>query len=483
MRFGGLGMKRFVEGSERQQGTLFPEYFEDFVDEDNQVRVVDAFVDALNLNELGFAGTTPAVTGRPGYHPSVLLKIYVYGYLNRIQSSRRLEREAQRNVEVMWLTGRLAPDFKTIADFRRDNGKPIVKVCRQFVMLCRQIGLLGNAMVAIDGSKFKAVNNRDKNFTSSKMARRIGDIEASIERYLAEMDRTDRDEPEVASVKAGRLKDKITALKAQLVKLNDIENQLAIAPDKQVSLSDPDARSMKTRGGGIVGYNVQSAVEADHHLIVAHDVTNIGSDRGQLHEMSDQARAAMGIETITVVGDRGYYSGEELLKCTQDRITPYVPRSLTSASITKGLFDKRDFIYDPQSDSYRCPAGEVLPRRSANLEDGLLVYRYWFSKCKSCAIKSSCTTGPERRVRRWEHEGVLDAMQRRLDMNPDVMMLRRSTVEHPFGTIKSWMGATHFLTRTLTNVSTEMSLHVLAYNLKRVIKIIGIKPLLVAIRA
>jgi transposase len=476
-------MKRFVEGSQREQGDLFPSHLEDFIDEDNQARVVDAFVEALDLRELGFEGVTPSATGRPGYHPSVLLKIYVYGYLNRIQSSRRLEREAQRNIELMWLTGRLAPDFKTIADFRRDNGQPIRKVCRQFVLLCRQVGLLGESLVAIDGSKFKAVNNRDKNFTSAKMARKVAEIEASIERYLGELDKTDREEPEVGTVKSSRLKDKIAAMKAQLTQLDSVQDRLAGSPDGQVSLVDPDARSMKTRGGGIVGYNVQSAVEVKHHLIVAHEVTNVGSDRTQLHDMSIQARVAMGHEDISVVGDRGYYNGEEIVKCTQNGITPYVPKSLTSSSIGKGLFDKRDFIYDRLSDTYRCPAGQTLPLRSGYVEHGLLINRYWYSKCRTCALKSNCTTGTERKVRRWENEDVLDAAQRRLDLKPDMMKVRRSTVEHPFDTIKSWMGSTHFLTRTINNVGTEMRLHVLAYNLKRVLKIIGIQPLLAAIRA
>src|ERR1700693_3585449 len=256
---------------------------------------------------MGFEGVNPAEPGRPAYHPSVLLKIYIYGYLNRVQSSRRLEREAQRNVELMWLTGHLNPDFKTIANFRKDNGKAITSVCRQFVVLCQQLGLFTDALVAIDGSKFKAINNRDRNFTSAKLKRRMEEIESSINRYLTALDTADRQEPSIAEARTERLQDKIEALKNQMRALKEVEVKLNETPDKQISLTDPDARSMKSRGNGIVGYNVQTAVDAKHHLIVAHEVTNIGIDREHLSSMAKQARAAMGAEEITVVADRGYF--------------------------------------------------------------------------------------------------------------------------------------------------------------------------------
>lgn len=295
-------MKRFIEGIDREQGLLFPDHLEDFVGDDNPVRAVDAFVDTLNLLGIGFAGA--ANTGRLGYHPSVLLKLYVYGYLHRIHSSRRLELEAGRNVELIWLTGRLAPDFKTIADFRRDNGKAIKKVCSQFVMLCRQVGLLDGGVVAIDGSKFKAVNNRDKNFTPGKMKRRMEDIEASIARYLSKLDDADRNEPAMPTAKVERLQERITKLKEQMATLKAIEVEMQKSPDSQVSLNDPDSRSMRHRGSGIVGYNVQAAVDSEHHLIVAHEVTMSGSDRSQPVPMSEQACSATGVEGITVVADR-----------------------------------------------------------------------------------------------------------------------------------------------------------------------------------
>lgn len=476
-------MKRFIQGEDRTQATMFPELLDDYVAETNPVRVVDVFVDELDLGQLGFEGVDPAETGRPAYHPTVLLKIYIYGYLNRIQSSRRLEREAQRNVELMWLTGRLMPDFKTIANFRKDNGKAIRSVCRQFVVLCQQLGLFTDALVAIDGSKFKAVNNRDRNFTSAKLKRRMEEIESSINRYLAALDTADRQEPSIAEARTERLQDKIEALKNQMRELREVEVKLNETPDKQISLTDPDARSMKSRGNGIVGYNVQTAVDAKHHLIVAHEVTNVGTDRDQLTSMGIQARDAMEVQDLTAIADRGYFKSEEIQASHEAGITVYVAKTETSNAHAEGRFGKADFIYDAKRDEYRCPAGEVLMRRCEMDTNGLHYHRYWSSNCKSCALKSQCTTGQERRVTRWEHEELLDAMQERLDHSPDIMRIRRQTVEHPFGTIKFWMGAAHFLTTTLEHVSTEMSLHVLAYNMKRVMQIMGTAGLMEAMKA
>ena len=353
-------MTRFIQGEHRGQGTLLPSSLDDYVSDTNPVRVVDVFVDELDLAKLGFEGVIPADTGRPAYHPEILLKIYIYGYLNRIQSSRRLEREAQRNIELMWLTGRLMPDFKTIANFRKDNGKAIRGVCRQFVVLCQQLGLFSEALVAIDGSKFKAVNNRDRNFTSAKLKRRMEEIESSINRYLTALDTADRREPSVAQVKAERLHDKIAALKAKMQELKEIEVQLNQTPDKQISLTDPDARSMKTRGTGMVGYNVQTAVDAKHHLIVAHEVTNDGVDRDQLSSMAMHARAAMGVEELSAVADRGYFKGEEILACHEAGVTVFVPKTVTSGATAAGRFGKDDFIYDASTNEYRCPAGQSL---------------------------------------------------------------------------------------------------------------------------
>jgi len=481
----GCLMKRFIEGEGRNQATLLPEYLDDYVSEDNPVRAVDAFVDELDLKALGFEGAEPAITGRPAYDPAVLLKIYIYGYLNRVPSSRRLEREAQRNVEVMWLTGRLAPDFKTIADFRRDNGAAIRQVCREFIELGRQVGLFAEAVLAVDGSKFKAVNNRDKNFTPHKLKARIQQLEESVRRYLGDLDRADRQPGSLPPARVAQLKDKITAVKEQMGKLREIEAQLSRAPDQQVSLTDPDARSMATsgRGTGIVGYNVQAVVDTEHHMIVAHEVTNIGHDRTQLAAMAKMGQQAIGHELITVLADRGYFKSDEILQCAQTGITPLVPKPLTSNSKADGRFDKRDFVYIAERDEYRCPAGERAVWRMTTVEQGLTLHRYWPSACPRCAIKSRCTPSDYRRITRWEHEQVLDDMQRRLDRTPQAGRLRRQTVEHPFGTLKAWMGATHFLTKTLPRVRTEMSLHVLAYNLKRALNIFGTQPLIAFMRA
>ena len=479
-------MRRFVEEADRGQWTLLPECLDDFIDESNPVRVIDAFVDALDLAEISFEGVEPAITGRPSYHPSVLLKLYVYGYLNRVQSSRRLEREAGRNVEVMWLLGRLAPDHKTIADFRKDNGLALRKVCARFVELCREMGLLATTSVAIDGSKFKAVNNRDKNFTRAKVERRRAQLEESVARYLSQLDTADRQEPsEALATKVTRLTEKLTKLKEEMGKLAAYEKQMLASPDQQISLTDPDSRSMATsgRGSGIVGYNVQVAVDTDHHLIIAHEVTNTGSDRAQLANIASCAKDVLGVEKLEAVADRGYYSGEEILACDKAGIAVTLPKPMTSGLEVRGRFGKQDFVYLSGEDAYRCPAGEKLTYHYTNEEDGQQLRRYWTNACRDCALKASCTTGKERRITRWEHEHVLEEVQRRLDNNPHAMRQRRETVEHPFGTMKARMGATHFLTKTLPKVAAEMALSVLAYNLTRVMNIVGIKPLIAAIVA
>jgi transposase len=479
-------MKRYILGLDRGQSTLFPERLDDWIDENNPVRVVDIFVDELDIGDLGFRRNIPEATGRPGYHPSVLLKLYIYGYLNQVQSSRRLEREAGRNIEVMWLTGRLAPDHKTIADFRKDNGRAIRNVCSQFVSLCRRLNLFADGSVAIDGSKFKAVNNRGRNFTQAKMKRRMAQIEESVDRYLHQLDSADRQQRSPSrEARAVRLNEKIAKLRQEMQRLEKLEVRRLSSPDQQISLTDPDARSMATsgRGSGVVGYNVQAAADTKHHLIVAHKVTNIGNDRSQLSPMSKRTKDVLETDELEVVADRGFYSGEEILTCAQAGITVTLPKPMTSGNRSKGRFVKADFRYVKEEDVYICPAGKRLTYRFTTEEDGLMLRRYWTNVCQSCAIKERCTSGKERRITRWEEEHVLEAVQQRLDEHPEKMRQRRQTVEHPFGTIKSWMGSTHFQMKTLKKVATEMALHVLAYNLKRVMGIIGIKPLMAAMRA
>jgi transposase len=454
-------MSRFIVGADRQQVTLLPECLDDFVTEDNTIRIVDVFINELDLVDLGFEGANPAATGRPSYHPSVLLKLYLYGYLNRIQSSRRLERECQRNVELMWLTGRLAPDFKTIADFRRDNGKGIRNVCRRFVVLCRELKLFSEAVVAVDGSKFKAVNNRERNYTPGKIERRERELEESIQRYLDALETADRTQPAEIEVKTDRLQGKIQKMRQRMQELQAIKAQLETLPDRQLSQTDPDARAMTTysaKGTAMVGYNVQTAVDTKNHLIVAHKVTNTGSDRAQLSAIALAAGEAMGKRRLKAIADRGYYSSLELKACDDAGVAALVPKPMTSNAKFEGRFDKSDFIYIARVDQYQCPAGQRAIHRFSREEDGLQVRIYWSSACPACPMRTQCTTSSYRRIRRWEHEAIVDKVQRRLDRMPHAMTVRKSTIEHVFGTLKHWMGWTHFLTRGMQNVSTEMML-------------------------
>jgi len=358
-------------------------------------------------------------------------------------------------------------------------------VCSRFVELCREMGLLAKASVAIDGSKFKAVNNRDRNVTRAKVERRRAQLEESVARYLSQLDTADRQEPTEALVaKTTHLKEKLTKIKEEMKRLAVLEAQMLAAPDQQISLTDPDSRSMATsgRGSGVVGYNVQVAVDTENHLIITHEVTNIGNDRAQLARVGKEAKATLQSDTLEAVADRGYFSSEEILACEEAGIMVTLPKPVTSGINVKGRFGKQDFVYLPEQDVYRCPAGEKLTYRYTTEENGLVLRRYWTNVCQNCAIKNKCTTGKERRIARWEHEHLLDAVQKRLDENPQAMRQRRETVEHPFGTIKARMGATHFLMKTLPRVASEMALHVLAYNLTRVMNIMGVQPLLAAIR-
>ncbi len=477
-------MKRFIEGENRFQSTLFPESLEDYIAEDNSIRVVDAFVNKLDLKQLGFDRAEPSATGRPGYQPSMMLKIYVYGYLNRIQSSRRLERESHRNVELIWLTGRLMPDFKTIADFRKDNRQAIRRVCVEFVGLCRELKLFSATLVAIDGSKFKAVNSRDKNFTRNSIKRRLKKTQANIDRYLAKLDAVDKEEPEIREVTAAELKQKIASMEAKMEELQGYEAEVEAHADKQVSLTDPDCRSMKKAGGGSsVGYNVQTAVDSKHHLIAAHEVTNATSDRSQLSSMADQAKTALKAEALMVIADPGYYEGQEIVDCYDADITALVPKVDTSGSKAKGRYSKADFRYDAKANEYICPAGERLTYRFDSEEKGKILHVYWTTRCSECPLKADCTTGKVRRIKRWEKEHILEAADALLKESPDAMRQRKQIVEHPYGTIKDWMGSTHFLMKGLPNVQAEMSLHVLAYNLRRAINILGVPRIMQQLQA
>lgn len=476
-------MSCHIQGQDRSQVTLFPEALDDFVTENNPIKVIDAFVDQLDLHSLGFLRTKAKSTGRPGYHPATLLKLYIYGYLNRIQSSRRLEREAHRNVELMWLIERLTPDFKTIADFRKDNGKGIKNACRTFIELCRSMNMFSEAVVAIDGSKFKAVNSKQNNYTPQKVRAHIERFEKHIEQYLAQLDQADaadfhrEDEVTVAQ--------KISWMKQRISELRIIEDQVNRHPEKQVSTTDPDSRLLKTKGmTRQVCYNVQSAVDTKYHLIVAHEVTNT-NDRGQLTHVARLAQSALANDEITVIADKGYYSRQDIKEAQDTGVTALVPKGDTSGSEKNGFFNKSLFRYEQERDLYTCPSGQELQYRFESLEKGQALKVYFNgAACRDCSIRAKCTRSKKepRKMRRWVHEDEMEDMERRLQAAPDTMLIRKSTVEHPFGTIKAWMGATHFLTRRFKNVSTEMGLHVLAYNLKRMLSITGPENLLRALK-
>ena len=477
-------MSNHIKGQSRTQVALLPEVLDDFVAEDNPVRVIDVFVDELDLQQMGFNRVVAKRTGRPGYHPATILKLYIYGYLNRIQSSRRLETEANRNIELMWLLERLKPDFKTIADFRRDNAEGIKQACSNFVTICREMGMFSDGVVAIDGSKFKAVNSKPNNFTPQKAKDHIERVEASIEKYLKQLDEMDSED--VPEKKVQVMKDKLAWLKKRLGELQEIKKVVEAHPDKQISLTDPDARLLKTRNmERQVCYNIQSAVDTKHHLIVYHDVTNT-NDRGELARVTKLTQQALNRTDITVLADKGYYSRKDVKATLDLGANPLVPKTDTSGNSKKGLFTRSQFKYDNERDLYVCPANQELPKSRRGWDDGLEQdYYYSQVKCRDCKIRSRCTTSKKepRRMKRWVHESEVEAMLIRLDDAPETPVIRKQTVEHPFGTIKMWMGASHFLTRQFKNVSTEMNLHILAYNMKRMISIMGVQELNKAIRA
>lgn len=472
-------MSGFIQGLNRSQATLLPECIDDYVEEDNLVRVIDEFVDSLDLFNLEFK-TIPAETGRPGYHPATLLKLYIYGYLNRIQSTRRLETEAKRNLEVMWLIERLAPDFKTIADFRKDYGKSIQNVCREFVLICRKLKLLSH-MVAIDGSKFKAVNNADKYYSVRQSSAHIDQLDKSIQQYLDRLKNSEKYESKpLSSQQKTRMKERIKILRKEIAKTKSIHQQLKANGTTQISLTDPDARSMKSKNRGFVGYNVQSVVDCKSHIIINHEVTNDAFDKNALASNLLETKRILKAKSLKATADRGFYNGVEIKSCEDNNIKTYIPKTQTSNNRSKGQFDKSDFKWSARRQGYICPAGDLLTYRTTMMDNGRRIFRYWSSNCGDCKLKEKCTSGKERRVSRWEHEDVLDKVEKRLVQNPMMMKLRKSTVEHPFGTIKSWMGNTHFQMKRFHNVSTEMSLHVLAYNMKRVVNLIGMKKLMQA---
>jgi transposase len=473
----------YIRGAGRSEVLLFPEALDDYIADNNPVRFIEAFVVSLNLVELGFARATPAATGRPGYDPADMLKLYIYGYLNRVRSSRMLEREAGRNVEVMWLLSKLTPDFKTIADFRKDNLAAIKAVCREFTLLCKKLDLFGGTLVAIDGSKFRAVNSRKRNFNPAKLARIIKSLDERITAYLAEMERQDAATTATATLSAEELRAKIAQLRGRkrLHEALAVELQQSGAPE--ISLTDPDSRLMSVGQGLDVCYNVQTAVDSRHKLIVHHEVTNAHTDEGYLVPMATTAREVLEVETLEVVADKGYYSGEEIKKCEDQGVVTYIPKAHVSPKSKQQMFTKDDFRYDPVTDTYTCPEGAKLTHRFTTPEKNGVKQRYYrTAACKTCVARPGCTENNRgRTIKRLMDEDVLERMAQRLKSHPEKMRLRGQLVEHPFGTMKRGMNQGYFLLRGLKKVAAEMSLTVLCYNLKRVLNLVGVDELLGAV--
>ena len=460
---------------------MFPERLEDYIGAENPVRFLDAFVGSLDLHALDFAKAQCAATGRPPYDPAALLKLYLYGYLHRIRSSRLLEAESHRNVEVIWLLGKLTPDFKTIADFRKDNLKPLRAVSRQFTVLCRKLELFGGELLAIDGSKFGAVNARDQNFNASRLQELIGRADARLAEYLKEMDTADAAEATTVALDKTQLAAKIAALQEKRDWHEELLAQLD-AEQKQVSVTDPDTRKMPTAQGMMVGYNAQMAVDAKHKLIAADDVTNEGTDFKQLANVALEAKANLELKQVEVVADAGYYNAAEVSRCAEQNITAYVPKADTSANTARGLYGKSRFRYDETKDVYVCPAGGELTHRFNTYELGRELRYYRASGCKGCALKKQCTRNKANRtITREENEHLMEAMAARMKAQPWKFKLRKTLAEHPFGTIKRWFGYTHFLLKGLEKVRTEWSLTTLVYNLKRVLNLVSFEKLMAAV--
>ena len=472
-----------ITGFERSQLLLLPEAIDDYVGSDNPVRFIDVFVDGLHLQAAGFARVAPAKTGRPGYTPGDLLKLYIYGYLNRVRSSRRLEAECHRNVEVIWLLRTLKPDFKTIADFRADNCKAFRAVFRQFVLLCRKLDLFGRELLAVDGTRIKAVNNKDRNFTKTSLAKFIKNVDERLDEYLKRLDEGDASEARTGGSRTKNLAEKIEALRAKRDGYNAMLAELERSGEDQISLTDPDSRAMSAFTKVGVGYNIQIAVDAKNKMIVEQAVSNQVLDMGLLTQTAEAAREVLEVEKIDVVADKGYFKIEDIEACDKAGITPYVPKPQRGPAVREGFFRKDEFHYDAEQDAYICPAGQTLGTRYESKLRELKKFDYSNKvACLACALRPRCTK-VYRKVSRLENEAVLDRMAERLKARPEVLNTRREIVEHPFGTIKQWMNQGAFLMRGLDKVRAEFSLTALVYNLRRALNILGVPALMKALQA
>ena len=471
-----------VRGVDREQALLLPETIEDYVTPENPVRFIDAFVASLDLHALGFARAIAAYTGRPAYDPGALLRLYLYGYLHRLRSSRQLEKECHRNLELLWLLRRLAPDHKTIADFRRDHRAGFKLVHRQFHLLCHQLKLFGGELVAIDGTKLAGVNSRARNFNQKKLAELMARADARLAEYLQQLDAGDTAEAHEEKLTRAELEKKIAALREKQEWHEELLSRLEDEEEKQISTTDEDARKMHASQGTVMGYNAQSAVEAKHKLIVAEDVTNEGTDVQQLASVATAAKQTLAVEQLEVVADPGYYHNADVSRCVEKGITPYVRKADTSANSARGLYAKKDFTYDPGKDVYVCPAGTQLTHRFNTYELGRSLRYYRTSACGKCPLKEKCTRNKSRTITREENEGLMEAMAARVKAHPEKMALRKALVEHPFGTIKRWFGYTYFLVKGLDKVRGEWTLITLCYNLKRVLNLVSFEELMRAVQ-
>jgi transposase/IS5 family transposase len=472
-----------IAGFDRSQLLLLPEAVDDYVGAENPVRFIDVFVAGLDLTSMGFARVTPKATGRPGYAPSDLLKLYIYGYLNRVRSSRRLEAEAHRNIEVIWLLGGLKPDFKTIADFRSDNRAAFKKVFREFVILCRRLDLFGRELLAVDGTRIKAVNNKDRNFTKGSLQKFIAAADKKLEDYLNRLDAGDTEEHSTGGSRVKNLAEKIEALNEKRGEYAAYLSALEKSGESQISLTDPDSRAMAAYTKVGVGYNAQIAVDAKHKMIVEQAVSNDVLDMGLLQQTAEPARQILDVEKIDVVADKGYFRTEDIAACEKAGLIPHVPKPQRGPAVASGFFRKDEFRYDATQDAYVCPGGhELKPIRQGRLRDIRKVDYANASACRECPLRPRCTNN-YRAVSRLENEDALERMEERMAAKPDILDRRREIVEHPFGTIKQWMKQGAFLMRGLEKVRAEFSLTAFVYNLRRALNILGVRRLLAAVTA
>lgn len=475
----------YITGADRNQNIMFPELVDEYVSEDNPVRFIDAYVNNLNLFDLGFTHSIPKQTGRPSYAPSDLLKLYIYGYLKKTRSSRQLSQLTHLNVEVFWLLKKLQPDFRTISDFRKENTEGLKRVCKEFTMLCKKLNLFGGELIAIDGSKFSAVNHNSKSVSKKDISELIQQIDKNIEEHFSNLEKQDAIEQSVEQPSAEELQEAISKLKKHKDYISKLGDILEETGETQVSGTDPDCRKMRTGNQGIdMSYNVQIAVDSKNKLIVAHDITNDSNDVNQLVPMADLAKKTLELEELNVTADKGYFNEEQIAECESGKIKCYIPEPQKSHNKGKGLFTHRDFIYDKTNDLYVCPAKENLLRSGTVTKHGKQTGLYKTNACKKCKLFSKCTTSSDgRRIYRSEYRDIIETMQIRMKENPSPSNQRKSIAEHPFGTIKHTMQQGYFLLKGKSKVAAEISMSVLVYNMKRVMNIVGIVPLLEILRA